>query len=197
MKNILKKTLFLTMTIISLTLMGCNKADKVSINNKDKIKNMKLLNEENNLLDLELYFDDSTDESKAKIGMEELVMDKEEVVGETLVNSLIAGPSLNSKLKPILPKDTKLLSFSIKDDIAVVNLNSQALIKMSVTKEEACIKGIVNTLCQLPKVNKVKFLIENKDIETIGGNYNTMEPIGKDDILKIICLLYTSPSPRD
>ncbi|MDU4951193.1 MAG: GerMN domain-containing protein [Clostridium cadaveris] len=186
MKNILKKTLFLTMTIISLTLMGCNKADKVSINNKDKIKNMKLLNEENNLLDLELYFDDSTDESKAKIGMEELVMDKEEVVGETLVNSLIAGPSLNSKLKPILPKDTRLLSFSIKDDIAVVNLNSQAIIKMSVTKEEACIKGIVNTLCQLPKVNKVKFLIENKDIETIGGNYNTMEPIGKDDILKII-----------
>ena len=186
MKSILKKIVFLALTIISLTFVGCNKADKVSINNKEKIKNMKLLNEEGDLLDLELYFDNSTDESKSKIGMEELVMDKEEVIGETLINSLIAGPSLNSKLKPILSKDTRLLSFSIKDNIAVVNLSSGASIKMTPAKEEACIKGIVNTLCQLPKVNKVKFLIENKDIETIGGNYSTMDPIGKDDMLKTV-----------
>lgn len=184
MRSILKKTLFLVLTMATLTFIGCNKADKVSINNKEKIKNMKLLNEENDILDLELYFDDSTDESKAKIGMEELVIGKEEIIGETLINSLIAGPSLNSKLKPILPKEAKLLSFSIKDDIAVVNLDKQILINMSVAKEEACIKGIVNTLCQLPKVNKVKFLVENKDIETIGGNYDVTEPIGKDDVLK-------------
>ena len=54
MKITLKKTIFLALTVISLTFVGCNKADKVSINNKEKIKNMKLLNEEGDLLDLEL-----------------------------------------------------------------------------------------------------------------------------------------------
>lgn len=184
MNSVFKKAFIIVIATTSLVFTGCTKSDKVSINNKERLKNIKILNEETDTLDLQLYFDDTKEEGNSKIGKEEILIDKEELLGQSLMNYLITGPSLTSKLKPILPKETRLLSFSVKDGAAIVNLSKDAVMKMSPTKEETCIKSIVNTLCQLPTINRVKFIIENKEVETLGGNYSIMEPIGKDDGLK-------------
>jgi len=34
----------------------------------------------------------------------------------------------------------------------------------------------------LPSIEKVKILIENKDVDTLGGNFDISKPLGRIDI---------------
>lgn len=168
--------------VSSVAFTACQKEDKVSINNKEKVKSITMPNEKDNAIDLALYFDSSTDEKKVEIAKEERLIQKEELLGELIMQELIKGPSVESKLKPILPKETRLLSFSIKDSIAYVNLSKEAKVSMTKSKEEASLKSIVNSLTQLPSIVKIKLLIDSKEVDTLGGNYDISKPFGKDDI---------------
>lgn len=56
---------------------------------------------------------------------------------------------------------------------------------MNKSTEEAFLKGIVLSLNQIKSINKVKILINNKNVDTLGGNYDISKPFGKDDINKI------------
>lgn len=165
---------------------GCGNKDKTAINNNDKVKNMKTEKEKDQMVNLKLYFDASKDDTNIKVAEEERVIMKEELLGEVIMQELINGPSVkSSSLKPILPKDTRLISFSIKDGVAYVNLSKNAKIKMSYGKEKVCLKGIVQSLTQLQSVSKVKIFVENKDVKTLGGNFDISKPIGKDLLKKI------------
>jgi germination protein M len=186
MKRILSAFLFSTLIITSIGFTGCEKKDTLSSNNNDKIKSIVLPKEKNNSISLDLYFDGSTSKDKAEVIKEERLIDKEEVIGEIIMQEFLKGPSNVSKLKPVLPKKTKLLSFSIKDGIAYVNLSNDAKFTMTPVKEEACLRGILNSLTQLSSVSKVKIMVDNKDINSLGGNYNISKPFGKDDIENIL-----------
>lgn len=177
--------LFICSTIMfsTLSLSGCEKKDIVSLNSKEKEKQIALSKEKDNILDLNIYFDSSKDNVNAEISKEERVMKKDEILGETVINQLIKGPSVKSKLKPVLPKDTRLLSFSIQDNIAYVNLSKEATVGMTPLKAEASLKSIVWSLTEISSVEKVKILVENKDTEPWGGHYDISKPIGKDDLL--------------
>ena len=168
--------------IFTMALSGCEKKDKLSMQNKQKIEKIALPNSKDNIIDLELYFDSSKDNKKLEIAKEERLIKKDELLGELIVLELIKGPTANSKLKPVLPKETRLLSFSIKDKIAYVNLSKEAIKSMSPNKEEACLKSIVWSLTTLPSIEKVKILIENKDVDTLGGNFDISKPLGRIDI---------------
>lgn len=165
-----------------LVTAGCDKKDVVSATNKEKIENLKLPQAKDSNVNLSLYFDSSQDDKKAEIAKEVRLLEKDELVGELIMQELIKGPSIESKLSPILPKDTRLLSFSIKDSIAYVNLSNDVKVPMSKTKEEACLKSIAASLTQLSSIKKIKILIQNKDADTLGGSYNIAKPFGKDDI---------------
>lgn len=161
---------------------GCTRQDALSLNNKEKIKKITLKNETDNAVEIPLYFDASSNDKKAEISNETRVIQKEEVLGEIIMQELIKGPAVTSNNKPILPKNTRLISFSINDSIAYVNLSQEAVISMSPVKEEACLKSIVYSLCQLDSVKKVMIQIDNKNVDTLGGNFNISKPLGKDDI---------------
>jgi germination protein M len=186
MKRILSVFLFSTIVITSIGFTACEKKDKLSSNNNDKIKSVVLPKEKDNSISLDLFFDGSTNKDKAEVVKEERLINKEEVLGEIIMQELLKGPSNVSSLKPVLPKETKLLSFSIKDGIAYVNLSNDANFPMTPAKEEACLRGILNSLTQLTSVSKVKLMIDNKDIKSIGGNYNISKPFGKDDMENIL-----------
>lgn len=178
------KVILIAGIILSLLMfIGCEKKDNKAIANKEKAKNMKFLNEEGNkTLDLDLYFDASTAEDKPEIAKTELLLDKQEVIGTLVMNALIKGPSIKGELKPVLPKDTKLLSFSVKDDVAIINLSKEAQTNLTHAKEEACLKSIAASVCQLEGINKINILIDNQMVETLGGNYDITKPFGKDDV---------------
>ncbi|MBU3228636.1 GerMN domain-containing protein [Clostridium algidicarnis] len=177
-----KSALSIGLCFLALTTVACSKKDKISINNKEKFKNIQLPAEKQDNIELDIYFDASKDASKIEIAKEEVLIPKEEVIGQLIVDSLVKGPSINGKLKPVLPKETRLLSFSIKDNIAFVNLSKEALITMTPAKEESVLTSIVASLEQIPSVSKVKILIESKDVETLGGNFDISKPFKRDEI---------------
>jgi germination protein M len=180
--------LFLTSAIIisTLSFTGCEKKDNISINNNEKLKSITLPKEKDQNINLDLYFDASSNKEKAEIAKEERLINKEELLGEIIIQELLKGPAIISTTKPILPKDTRLLSFSVKDGIAYVSLSSEARATMSSAKEEALLRSILNSLTQLPSISKVKLMVDNKDVQSIGGNYDTSKPFGKEELESIL-----------
>lgn len=180
--------LILSGTILgsSLFIGGCEKKDDMSINNNEKIKNFVVSNEKDNNINLKLYFDSSPNSQNAEVSKEERLIHTDELMGEIIMQELIKGPSNESKLKPIFPTGTKLLSFSIKDGTAYVNLSSQAKVPMSLSKEEACLKSMINSLTQISSIKKIKLMVENKDTEVLGGGFDVSKPFGQEDIQNIL-----------
>lgn len=185
----MKKTLGVLVCSVAvfsaLSLTTCEKKDKLSLNSKEKEKQIALSKEKDNLSDLSIYFDSSQNATTSEISKEERVIKNDEILGETILNELIKGPSVKSKLKPILPKETRVLSLSIKNGIAYVNLSKEANIDMTTTKEETCLKSIIWSLTEISSVEKVKISIDNKDTDLWGGHFDLSKPIGKDDIQNV------------
>jgi len=182
MKRLFKLLLAIVIVTTLITLIGCGKQDKPIVKSNEKIKNLKLVNSDEDWINIEVYFDGSVDEKKAEVMKEERVIKEEELLGEVIMQELIKGPSIKSQLKPIFPKEAKLLSFSIKDKIAYVNLSSDVNYNMTIAREEACLRSIVLSLTQLKSVEKVKIVVENKNIGTLGGNFNIEKPFDINDI---------------
>ena len=180
------KILLCSMLVAStVAFFGCEKKDTKSVTNKEKLENLKLPSEKDGFIQLNIYFDGTKDAEAVQVVKEERIINKEELIGETIMQELIKGPTVKSELKPILPKETRLLSFSIKDNIAYVNLSNEARINMSKKKEESCLEGISESLTQLSSVKKVKITIENNVIDTIGGNFNISKPFSKGELIPI------------
>lgn len=180
---------FLGLVIITtLGFAGCEKKDKLSITNNEKMKNIVVQkgNEKDNVINLELYFDSSTSKDKAEIAKEERIINREELVGEIIMQELLKGPANVSNLKPIFPKETKLISFSIKEGVAYINLSGEARVTMSPAKEEAVLRSILNSMTQLTSVSKIKLMIDSSDAKTLGGNFDVSKPFGKDDLQNIL-----------
>jgi germination protein M len=185
MKKAMKILLCSMLVISTVAFYGCEKKDQKSVTNKEKLENLKLPLEKENFIEFGIYFDGSKDDTTVEVVKDERLINKEELIGEAIMQELIKGPSVKSELKPILTKETRLLSFSIKDNIAYVNLSKEAKIEMSQAKEKSCLEGIAASLTQLPSVEKVAITVENKNIDTLGGNFDISKPFSKGEIISI------------
>lgn len=183
MKRLIALILGISIVAVSaMTFSGCEKNDKSSVNTNEKMEKLKLYKGSSSSVNFDLYFDSSEGENKGKIAKEERRMSKDEVIGELIINELIKGPSVNSRLKPVLPANTRLISFSIKNGIAYMSLSGEARVKMTPAKEQSTLESIVKSLGQLESIKSVKILINNNDTDTIGGNYDISKPISKNNI---------------
>ncbi|MEW8995471.1 GerMN domain-containing protein [Clostridium sp.] len=190
-----KKTFSLVLTIvvivIALIVGGVYfaktmsiKKDKASILSKEKLENTKGATADDGYIDITLYFGGDT--GKSELIKEERLINSEDLIGEMIMQELIKGPSkVSEKSKPILPKETRLLSFSIKDGIANINLSPEAIFEMSEVQEETILKAISNSLSQLKSVSKIKITVDNQGVESLGGNYNISKPFTKDEIVTL------------
>ncbi len=77
-----------------------------------------------------------------------------------VVQKLIEGPEPDSDVYPTIAPDTGLLSTTIKDDICYVNFDAALYEKPYDISEEAVLYSIVNTLTELPNINKVQVAVE-------------------------------------
>lgn len=84
-------------------------------------------------------------------------------VEQKIIEQLIEGPKI-SNLKSTIPEGTKVIKTSIKDGICYVDLNSKFLEGVPDVKDEVTIYSIVNSLVELPNVNKVQFTIEGQRV---------------------------------
>jgi spore germination protein GerM len=173
--------------LIGLLVLGCSaKKDLISINNSDKIKTIRLSDADDQSIQLSLFFDNSENDEKAEVTVEQRVLVKEELLGEIIVQELIKGPISTSELKPIFSKDTRLLSFSVSDNIAYINLSKEVVCETTKAQEEACLKALSLSLCQLEEIKSIKILVENQDVVTLGGNYDITKPFSAETIQLIV-----------
>lgn len=84
------------------------------------------------------------------VSMERLVMEQ-----------LIKGPSQEG-MYPVLPAETKLLNISTREGVCYVNLDASFLTGSVNTNEVVPIYAIVNSLSELPAVNKVQIAINGE-----------------------------------
>ena len=95
---------------------------------------------------------------------------------------LFAGPPSNTGLEGLFPRDTRILSLSIKKGLAIVNLNQEATrINVGSQGEVLAIASIVNTLTKFPDVYRVKLLIEGKEVESLAGHVHTTGTFSYND----------------
>jgi len=86
-----------------------------------------------------------------------------------------------------LPKGTTLLSASVKDDVATIDLSTEFRKNFGggSTGEQMTMYSIVDTLTTLPDVHSVQFLLDGKKLDGILGNLDTSTPLKRDDSLII------------
>lgn len=187
-----RKTLISAILVIVIgliTIMGIIyykslsiKKDQASSLVREKLENTKgsTANEGKEYTDIQLYF--GADNDKGEVIKEERLIGYDELFGEIIMQELIKGPATVSQSKPVLPKETRLISFSIKDGIAYINLSGDAMFEMTASQEEVLLKSITASLSQLSSVEKVMISVDNEGIESLGGNYNISKPFGYSDI---------------
>ena len=158
------------------------KLDKDSTISKEKLENVKEATNEAST-DIAVYF--GSKEDNAEIVKEERLVSNEELVGEIIMQELIKGPTVGSESKAVLPKETRLLNFSINEGVAYINLSNEAVFEMTQVQEERLLKSITSSMSQLVSVEKVMITVNNEGIETLGGNFNISKPFNANDISSI------------
>jgi len=88
---------------------------------------------------------------------------------ELVIKQLINGPTEIGMYNTI-PEGTVLLNVSKSEGICTVDFNEMFLEKLSSVTEEVAIYSVVNTLVELPDINKVKFTINSKTVKTYWEN---------------------------
>lgn len=78
-----------------------------------------------------------------------------------VVEQLIKGPT-ETGMYPVLPSDTKLLTISTREGVCYVNLDASFLTGSVNTNEVVPIYAIVNSLVELPAVNKVQIAVNGE-----------------------------------
>lgn len=100
---------------------------------------------------------------------------------EGIVQTIIKGPS-GEDLKPSITGDVEVLSVTVDDGICTVDLSSEFAEYNTggTTRETMAIYSIVNTLCGLDNIDKVKINIEGDENADFGGHFSLNEPFEPD-----------------
>lgn len=85
-------------------------------------------------------------------------------IEQLVIESLIQGP-LREGFYQTIPDGTSLRKISIKDGVCYVDLSDDFNNTLDTCMDSITIYSIVNSLCELPTVNKVQFLINGKKQE--------------------------------
>lgn len=121
---------------------------------------------------LRLYF---ADESGTKLieAVRPKIYSSNISIEKLVVEELIHGPN-NSEIYPTINPNTKIVSVTVKDGICYVNLDDNFLVQPYNVSSEVAIYSIVNSLAELPNINKVQFLINGNTNVTYRENISLM-----------------------
>lgn len=112
---------------------------------------------------LKLYFANETGDGL--VAANRTVVYNTNIPLEKLVlEELIAGPGQESAgdLFPVINPDTKVVNVTVKDNVCYVNFNELFLTQIYTVTSDVAIYSIVNSLEELPNVNKVQISINGE-----------------------------------
>lgn len=129
--------------------------------------------------DVVFYFPD--DAVMYLVGESRNVNLRESLFLESVVQAIIKGPA-NESLRPSISGDVEVLSVTEENGICTVDLSSEfaEFNTGGSTKETMAIYSIVNTLCSIDEINKVKINIDGNENPDFGGHFSLDEPLEAD-----------------
>ena len=98
---------------------------------------------------------------------------------EYILSMLMAGPGEGKTGRTIAPNVT-LNNAVTTDHVCYVNFGSDFLDQEQPVSDEIMIYSIVNSLCQLPYVYSVKFIIDGEPIVTLHNSMDLSNPLTWD-----------------
>lgn len=112
-----------------------------------------------------LYFSDSQ-AMYVVAEKRDVILAESDSLEKVIFLELMKGPA-GKELRATIPKDTRLLSISTKDNICTVNLSSEFVDNSpgGTASEKMTLDSVVNSLTELDNVKKVQFLIDGKKRE--------------------------------
>ena len=105
---------------------------------------------------------------------------------EGALDALIHTDPVSKQLMNLFPPGTDVRSVKVEGDTATVDFNQNfASQGQGSFTERMMVNAVVCTLTEFPEIKKVKFLVEGKDIDTISGHMDLLEPLKRNpDVLK-------------
>lgn len=127
------------------------------------------VNRDLSMTDIILYF---SDEQAMYLMPEIRQVEKDKPIEKIIVEQLIEGPKKDG-LYPTIPEGTSLISIEVKDGTAYVNFSEELKTnhRGGSSGEAMTINSVVNSLTELDDIDRVMFLIEGKEEESLAGHY--------------------------
>jgi len=97
------------------------------------------------------------------------------------IEQLIEGPDTikganQKRMLKTIPEGTEINKISVKDNTCYLDLSSEFLKKRSNLSDKVAIYSVVNSLVELPNINKVQFSIDGEQVLLFGDHVNFGEP---------------------
>jgi len=128
-------------------------------------------------VEVSLFF---ADENIAHLKAEKRVFKNDDTIVGEVVQAIIDGPN-NENLCTLIPSDTKIISASVSGDLCTINLNDEFTnFTGGTSMENLAIYSIVNSLCSIDDISKVKIDIEGNKNAMFGGHYSLEDVFTQD-----------------
>ncbi len=130
--------------------------------------------------EIQLYFSNQ-DATALVVENRTIAINPNEPLEKYVMEQLIAGPQIQNLHKTI-PPETKIKGIQTSDGICYVDLSTEFRTKHwgGSTGEIFTIYSIVNSLTELPHIQKVQFLIEGEKQETFKGHVDFSNPFERN-----------------
>ncbi|MCR5000419.1 MAG: GerMN domain-containing protein [Lachnospiraceae bacterium] len=99
---------------------------------------------------------------------------------EKLVTEHIISGPLSNGVYPVTDPGVGLISVTTKDGICYVNLSREFLVKQGKLTDEVVLYAFVNSLTELPNINKVQFMIDSETEISFGEHSYLSEPFERN-----------------
>lgn len=83
-----------------------------------------------------------------------------------LTKNSINSNYLATNFTPVIPENTKLLDYSLNDNILKLNF-SKELLNVSEKDEEKMIESLIYSLCEINGINKIMIFVEGKELNEL------------------------------
>ena len=127
---------------------------------------------------LVLYF--ANEEGTGLVQTTEAVAYNSNISMEKLVTEHIISGPLSNGLYPVTDPGVGLMSVTTKDGICYVNLSKEFLVKQGRLSDEVVLYAFVNSLTELPNINKVQFMIDSETEISFGEHSYLSEPFERN-----------------
>ena len=167
----MKKILMLMLVVFSVVITGC------SFFQEDKPEPPKQISF--------TIYRAAVDGSDKLIPEKFTMTDNGKSLPENALLALVGAKPQGTQFEDVIPKGTRVLSFSITPEgTALANFSKEIVKNGQGSYNEVMMTGaIVNTLTEFPEVKQVQILVEGKKVITLGGHLDVEDPLKRNESL--------------